>query len=520
MKHTSGIIVLALLGLLVLCPVASEASLVDSPLNADEAIINGLIYNIANQNATTTEDWPMYRHDIQGTGASQSTVVNGQLLWKFYAGSSGLNRLRSSPTIADGILYIGTENNNFYALNSTTGSQIWCIDVGAPMLSSAAIVDGIVYVGATWNGYIGYVNAFNATNGEIIWQFRTDSGVESSPTVVNGVVYIGSYKGYVYALNASNGALKWSYLTGAEVYASPRIVSGTLYVGSLDGYVYALNADSGTLIWASHMGNQVYASPAIVKDILYVCTDSGYAFALRASDGGEIWQAYIGSGIDHEDASPAISNGIVYFGARNGFYAFNATTGKQIWFFTSPYTARQTTGYFYSSPAVADNVVYCGSVDNRLFALNTNDGSIVWSYQTGGFLFSSPAIANGKVYIASYDGNIYAIGNPANQIPPPPTTPSPTLTTENQTQTPTPTSKPSPTPKTTVTPTPKASTPSPTITPTEATTLLSKTQQAKEPIPISSSNNSETIDWTILGAIVITFLMTLISLFLLFKKCD
>lgn len=520
MKLTSGIIVLAILGLLVFSPVASEASLVDTSLYADEAIINGVTYNIANQNTTTTEDWPMYRHDLQGTGTSQSTVVNGQLLWKFYAGASGLNRLRSSPTIADGILYIGTENNHFYALNSTTGSQIWCIDVGAPMLSSAAIVDGVVYVGVTWNGRNGYVEALNVTNGEIIWQFPTDSGIESSPVVVNGVLYIGSYKGNVYALNASNGALKWSYLTGAEVYASPSIVSGTLYVGSLDGYVYALNADSGTLIWASHVGNQVYSSLAIVKDILYVCTDSGYACALRASDGGVIWQAYIGSGSDHEDASPAISNGIVYFGARNGFYAFNATTGKQIWFFTSPYSARQTTGYFYSSPAVAGNIVYCGSVDNRLFALNTNDGSIVWSYQTGGFLFSSPAIANGKVYIASYDGNIYAIGNPANQAQPSLPTPFPTPITENQTQTFTPTSTDSPTSKPTVTPTPKTPTPSPTTTPAEAPTLLSKIHQDKEPIPIYSSNNSETIDWTILGAIVVTFLLTLVSLFLLFKKSD
>ncbi len=518
MKHTSGIIVLAILGLLLFSPVASEASLVDIPLYADDAIIGGITYNIANQNTTTIGDWPMYRHDLQGTGASQSTVVNGQLLWKFYAGSSGLNRLRSSPTIAEGTLYIGTENNRFYALNSTTGSQIWSIDVGAPMVSSAAIEDGVVYIGVTWNGRNGYVEALNATNGEIIWQFPTDSGIESSPVVVNGVVYIGSYRGYVYALNASNGDLKWSYLTTAEVYASPSIVSGTLYVGSLDGYVYALNSDDGTLLWASHVGNQVYSSPAIVKDILYVCTDSGYAFALRASDGEVMWQAYIGSGSDHEDASPAMYNGIVYFGARNGFYALNATTGKQIWFFTSPYSARQTTGYFYSSPAVAGNILYCGSVDNRLFALNTNYGSIIWSYQTDGFLFSSPTIANGKVYIASYDGNIYAIGNPANQTPTYTSTPSPTPTTKNPTSTPTSTF--STTPKTTITPTPKPPTPSSTLTPAEAPTLLSKPQQDKEPIPISSSNNSETIDWTILGAIVATFLLTMISLFLLFKKCD
>ena len=490
----------------------------DQPLYIDELVLNGVTYTLAppsnqQQDEFVSDNWLMYRHDIQRTGLSTSPVSNGYLLWKFFVGPSFTpslaDRLRASPTIVDGIVYMGSNNSCFIALNSTTGSQIWQVNVGANVESSAAVVDGVVYVGILWNGYSGYVDALNASTGQVIWQFATNSGIESSPAVINGILYIGSFAGYVNALDSSNGELIWSYLTGGSTFSSPSIVSGTLYIGSCDGNVYALNANNGALIWKSHVGNQVYSSPAVVNDIIYVCSDEGYVSALRASDGQMIWQAYIGSGTDHEDDSPAVANGIVYIGARNGFYAFNATNGQQIWFFASPYTPRQFTGFFYSSPSVAGNVVYCGSVDSYLFALNAFDGSLIWSYRMGGFLFSSPAIANGVVYIGSYDGYIYALGTLSNSMTPP----TPT-TTPQPTATPTPTAAPTPievpqptaTPNATEAPTPN-STPSP-ISP----------QSTIEPKTAVEANGNGNANMLILTVITGTEVLAMISLFLVFKK--
>ncbi len=472
-------------------------------------------------NGSSNDNWSMYRHDLQRTGLSTSAVSNGNLLWKFFTGASSTpslaDRLRATPTIVDGILYMGSNNSMFYALNATTGSQIWGVNVGANVDSSAAVVDGVVYVGILWDGHNGYVDALNSTNGAVIWRFTTNSGIESCPALLNGVLYIGSSGGYIYALNAGNGALIWSYHTGGQTISSPAIVSGVLYIGSLDGNVYALDANNGALIWKSHVGNQVYSSPAVVDGVIYVCSDEGYVWALRASDGGAIWQAYIGSGSDHEDDSAAVANGIVYIGARNGFYAFNATTGQQIWFFTSPYSPRQLTGFFYSSPTVAGNVVYCGSVDSYLFALNAFNGSIIWSYHTGGFLFSSPAVVNGVVYIGSYDGYIYALGtlssSTATPTPQPTAAPSPTAT-----PTPTPTATPSPTPQ----PTPNVTaTPTPVPTPTQAPAQLStsNTQPTAAPTPVADQKEN-TSDWLILGAIIITAMTALIYFVQILRNQD
>ena len=55
----------------------------------------------------------------------------------------------------------------------------------------------------------------------------------------------------------------------------------------------------------------------------------------------------------------------------------------------------------HSSPAVANGVVYVGSNDGNVYALNASTGAMLWSYTTGGGVYSSPAVANGVVYVGS-----------------------------------------------------------------------------------------------------------------------
>ena len=78
----------------------------------------------------------------------------------------------------------------------------------------------MVYIGSDDDN----VYALNATSGAKLWNYTTGSYVDSSPAVVGGVVYIGSDDGNVYALNAANGAKLWNYTTGGQVASSPAVV--------------------------------------------------------------------------------------------------------------------------------------------------------------------------------------------------------------------------------------------------------------------------------------------------------
>ena len=61
-----------------------------------------------------------------------------------------------------------------------------------------------------------------------------------------------------------------------------------------------------------------------------------------------------------------------------------------------------------SSPAVAGGVVYVGSNDGSLYAINAVTGKKLWSYYTGVGVYSSPAVSAGVVYVGSDVGKVYA----------------------------------------------------------------------------------------------------------------
>lgn len=112
--------------------------------------------------------------------------------------------------------------------------------------------------------------------------------------------------------------------------------------------------------------------------------------------------------LDTENAirsSPAIgSNGVMYLGTIDGkLTAIDVEDGELKWTFC-------TDDVIISSPAVSeDEIIYFGSGDHNIYALN-HDGSLRWKYETDGVVYSSPTVdEDGNVYIGSYDGNLYSI---------------------------------------------------------------------------------------------------------------
>ena len=90
-----------------------------------------------------------------------------------------------------------------------------------------------------------------------------------------------------------------------------------------------------------------------------------------------------------------VSNGIVYVGSNdNKLYALNATNGAVIWNFT-------TGGYVISSPSISNGIVYFGSYDHKVYAVDAQTGTEKWNYTTGSVVESSPVVGDGNVYVGS-----------------------------------------------------------------------------------------------------------------------
>lgn len=68
-----------------------------------------------------------------------------------------------------------------------------------------------------------------------------------------------------------------------------------------------------------------------------------------------------------------------------------------------------TNGTIVSSPAAANGVVYVGSADGSLYAVEAKTGKLRWKFDAHGDVNSSPAVADDTVYVVSLDGNLYAV---------------------------------------------------------------------------------------------------------------
>lgn len=126
-------------------------------------------------------------------------------------------------------------------------------------------------------------------------------------------------------------------------------------------------------------------------------------------------------------SSPVLLDGVIYFGSNDGnVYAVDADSGRQLW-------SHATGGPVAATPAVAGGVVYVGSYDGRFYALDTKSGATRWKFRAGGerrfegkglhglqprtqtiaddydLFLSSPVVAGTTVYFGSGDGNVYAL---------------------------------------------------------------------------------------------------------------
>jgi outer membrane protein assembly factor BamB len=159
-----------------------------------------------------------------------------------------LNEDSSSPAVVNGVVYIGSEDDNVYALNASTGAKLWSFATGEGVVRSPAVANGVVYISSADRN----VYALNASTGAKLWSFNTDEDfLEGAFPVANGVVYACTDNTALYALNASTGAKLWSS-PGGQYHTSPAVANGVVYVAG--NTLYALNASTGAKLWSYGTG--------------------------------------------------------------------------------------------------------------------------------------------------------------------------------------------------------------------------------------------------------------------------
>ena len=318
--------------------------------------------------------------------------MNEWVEWQFDAGS----QVDSSPTVVDGLLFVGSRDGHLYALNAETGVRRWTFKTESRVQSSPTVADGTVFFGS----HDGHVYARETRTGKYVWTFDSSGPVGSSPTVADGTVYVGSDDGHVYALDAETGKRVWAFETHRSVRSSPTVADGLVFVGSHDGHLYALDSETGTRQWALKTDGSVWSSPTVAEGVVIVGSKDSYLYAQDVETGRRAW---ISKTDDAVTSSPTVADGLVFVGSYDDHvYARDAETGQRAWSF-------ETDGPIWSAPTIADDTVFVGSYDHHVYALDVATGTREWAFETGQKICSSPTVVDGTLFVGNKDGTIYAI---------------------------------------------------------------------------------------------------------------
>lgn len=321
-----------------------------------------------------------------------------------------------SVVVTDTQVFVGDGSGQLVALDREDGSVQWAEVTddagnlklwGSPIVAEDVVMIGTasfqVFVAAT-PPFQGSVVGFDTQTGDELWRVSLTEGsgvsVWSSPMIdpTRKTMYVGTgqqymgdtdYSDSVIAINYETGKMVWhqqftagddftaSVSTGPDhdVGASPNLFyigeRAVLGVADKEGTYYALDRDSGDIIWSTKLTpggatGGCMSSAAIYDGVIYVNSNDG------TSGGG-------GFGTSGPTASTT--------------FALEADTGDIIW------EQSDMANGAYGALTYANGVVYIGTLDGVLHAIDAGNGNILWTETVGNSIGGGVSIADGMLYV-------------------------------------------------------------------------------------------------------------------------
>lgn len=246
-------------------------------------------------------DWEAFRGDPARTGYTSEDIGDGNLntapLWEVNLGS----RVLSSPVVANGLVYIGTQNGILYCFDaagspSSVSDARWSYKAEGEIISTPVVVQNRIYFGCTY----GYLYCLDATTGTLRWRTKHGGKMLSSPVVhqwressqTRGLIYvtIGDPHYDVRAYDLKYGFEVWSYCTGQISYSSPALLNSRLFVGSGNGFFFSLFpiTSNPTVVQKYSTAGGVFLSTPAVNASFVVCAPGDHDYSVYALDSSDI----------------------------------------------------------------------------------------------------------------------------------------------------------------------------------------------------------------------------------------
>ena len=252
-------------------------------------------------------------------------AADGSVAWRAKPGGP----LRGAPTIANGQVYVLTQDNQLFALDEATGKVAWnqsaslesqgVFGVAAPAAASGTIVAGFSS---------GELNAYRYENGRTLWQdalSRTSistsvsslADIDADPVIADGRAYAVGQGGRMVALEIATGQRLWEQNFAS--ISTPSIAGEWLFVVTDDARLICLSRANGKVRWIGQLrgyknekkksGAYTWFGPVLAGGRLWLTNTRGELVAASTTDGS------VATTIDAGDSfslPPVVANSTLY----------------------------------------------------------------------------------------------------------------------------------------------------------------------------------------------------------------
>lgn len=250
---------------------------------------------------------------------------NGGLVWKVRPGGP----LRGSPTVANGTVYVMSQDNQIYSLKEDDGSTNWSAAASLEIAgvfgsSSPAVGQGTVVAGFS----SGELNAYRYENGRQVWQdalqrtsIRTSvstlNDIDADPVIDSGQVIAVGQGGRMVALDLITGQRQWELnLAGIS---TPWLAGDWIFVVTDDAKLVCVYRQNGHIRWINQLpqfqkakskkGEIEYSGPVLAGGRLIVTGSNGALIYVNPTTGAFQGQTSVGAGVS---LSPVVANSTLY----------------------------------------------------------------------------------------------------------------------------------------------------------------------------------------------------------------
>ncbi len=212
---------------------------------------------------------------------------------------------------------------------------------------------------------------------------------------------------------------RWQRKLGGPIYAPAALHGGFAYVGATNGVFNAVKLADGTMAWNYNAGRAILGGALATEDAVYFACDDGRLHKLNRADGQPVWRYELGDAqvprvlpdpnrqegdnYDFAGPTPVLVDGILYVGSGDGsLHAVNAATGQRVW-------RIDTHGKLRTTVAVAGPHLVFGSDGGMISLVERATGKEIWHFDAKYPATGAPAIVGGRLVIGTRGSVLYGI---------------------------------------------------------------------------------------------------------------